>query len=270
MRFLAGALTLAALAAAAHAAPKAASSIVGFRIGNIGERGVDIVLRIPKAAAGTCAGTFRGDVSFFNASPGIAIAGKVSAAPAGCELPAFVPWTAVTADAVRGARTDVLVVRFRGELAQGRKPRKVDLLGALPREAIEHAEPMAVTLRRFARATDLRPAALGMGTTTVNAEVVVRSPLKFHVRVMQVEWQLELEGETVATGTQGPFIVFSGRPNPVTFPVQLHHRAALSAAGGGLARGARTEGRLTGVARLRFPGGDVDFPVEIPVRVALR
>jgi len=28
--------------------------------------------------------------------------------------------------------------------------------------------------------------------------------------------------------------------------------------------------KLTGLARLRLPGGDVDFPIEFPVKLSLR
>jgi hypothetical protein len=209
-------------------------------------------------------------MAFFDASPGIRVAGTLAAIPGGCELPATLAWSALTAEAVQGVRGDVLKVRFRGEWTDGRKAKKVDWSGTMPREAIQLAEPMKVTLRRYARATDIQLGGLGLNTTTVNAEVVVRSPLRFHLRVMQVRCQLEVDGRVIATGAKDNFLIFGERPNPIVFPVVLDNRATLAAAGSGLAKGGRAEGRLVGVARLRFPGGDVDFPVEIPVQVALR
>jgi LEA14-like dessication related protein len=261
---------LPALAAAAPAAPPPAPVITGFRVGKIDNAGVDIALRLAPKAAGKCAGPYRGDLSFFDASPGLKIAGSLAAIPGGCELPASLPWKVWTAEAVQGVHGDLLKVRFRGELTEGRKARKVDWAGSVARDAVQLAEPMAASLRRFARATDIQLGGLGLNTTTVNAEVVVRSPLAFHLRVMQVRCQLEVDGVVIATGALDNFVVFGGRPNPIRIPVTLDNRATLVAAGNSLARGGRAEGRLVGVARLRFPAGDVEFPVEFPVQVALR
>jgi hypothetical protein len=268
-RILGRVLALAVIAVAARAAPAPAAAITGFRVGKIDDRGVALALQLAPAA-GKCAGAYRGDLAFFDAAPGIRIAGSLAPVAGRCELPASISWGALTAEAVHGARSDVLKVRFRGEVADRRRARKVDWAGTIPREAIQPAEPMTATLRRFARATDIQLGGLGLAKTTVHAEVAVRSPLKFHLRVMQLRCELEIDGKVVATGTKDNFLIFAERPNPITFPVTVDNRAALSAAGKGIARGARAEGRLVGVARLRFPGGDVDFPVEIPVRVSLR
>ena len=66
------------------------------------------------------------------------------------------------------------------------------------------------------------------------------------------------------------FIVFGGRANRIRISVAVDNGAALAAAGSTLTSGGNVDGKLTGLARLRLPGGDVDFPIEFPVKLSLR
>lgn len=244
--------------------------VIGLRIGPIEPAMMGVVLLVAPSAAGKCAGQFRGELGFLDAAPGVQVAGTFAPGAQGCELQTSLPWHAIHEDAVNGARNDGLRVRIRGERTEGRKKTKVAWAAAVPRSAIQFAEPMKVTLPRFAQARDIRLGALGLEATTVDAEIVVRSPLRFHLRVLQVRCELQMEGLVVATGRMEDFLIFGGRPNAVAFPITVNNAAMLSAVGSSLARGARAEGRLVGVARLRLSGGDVDVPVEFPVAIALR
>jgi hypothetical protein len=267
-RFLACAVALAGTALAAPPAP--GPQLVGLRIGPIVAEKVGVALLVAPSAVGKCAGQFRGNLTFFNVAPGAQVAGTFSQGSEGCELPASIPWTALPVEVVQGARGDVVTVRFRGERIEGKKARKVDWGATIPRTAVQLTEPGKATLRRFASATDLTLGPLGLNTTTLNAEIAVRSPLHFHLRVMEVRTELEVDGKVVASGLKQNFLIFGGRPNRITFPVTVDNRAMLSAAGSSLAKGAKVEGRLTGVARIRFPAGDIDYPVEFPILLSLR
>lgn len=256
------------LLALAQAAP--GPQVIGLRIGPVDPAKLGVVLLVAPAAAGNCAGQFRGDLGFLDAAPGVQVAGTFASGSPACELRTSIPWSALDEEAVRRARNDGLRVRVRGERIEGRKKTKVDWSAPVPRAAIQFAEPMKVTLRRFARASDMRIGAIGLEATTVDAEITVRSPLPFHLRLLQARCELQVEGLVVATGRQDDFLVFGGRPNAIAFPVTVNNAAMLSAVGTSLARGATAEGKLACVARIRLSGGDVDVPVEFPVNVSPR
>ena len=256
------------LLAFAQAAP--GPQVIGLRIGPIEPAKLGMVLLVAPSAAGKCAGQFRGELGFLDAAPGVQVAGTFAAGAQGCELRTSVPWSAIDEEAIQGARGDGLRVRVRGERIEGRKKAKVALAAPVPRAAIQVTEPMKATLPRFAQARDMRIGALGLEATKVDAGIVVRSPLRFHLRVMQVRCELQVEGLVVATGHKDDFLIFGGRPNTVVFPVTVNNVAMLSAVGRSLARGAIAEGKLVGVARLRLAGGDVEVPVEFPVNISLR
>lgn len=254
--------------ALAKAAPE--PPVSGLRIGPVDPAKVGVALLVAPSAAGKCAGQFRGELGFLDAASAVQIAGNFAPGPQACELRTTLAWPDLHEKAVQGAGNDGLRVRVRGERTEGRKKTKIAWAAPVPRAAIQFTEPMKVTLPRFAQAKDIRLGALGLEATTVDAEIVVRSPLRFHLRVMQVRCELQMEGLVVATGHKDNFLIFGGRPNPIAFPVSVNNRAMLSALGSGLAKGAQAEGKLVGVARIRLSGGDVDVPVEFPVKVSLR
>lgn len=254
--------------ALAKAAPE--PPVIGLRIGPVDSAKVGVALLVAPSAAGKCAGQFRGELGFLEAAPGVQIAGDFVPGPQACELRTAIAWPDLHERAVQGAGSDGLRVRVRGERTEGRKKAKVAWAAHIPRAAIQFAEPMKVTIPRFAQAKDIRLGALGLEATTVDAEIAVRSPLRFHLRVMHVRCELQMEGLVVATGHKENFLIFGGRPNPISFPVNVNNRAMLSAMGSGLKKGAQAQGKLVGVARIRLSGGDVDVPVEFPVKVSLR
>lgn len=256
------------LLALAKTAPE--PQVFGVRVGPIVPAKMDVSLLVAPSAAGKCAGQFRGELGFLDAAPGVPITGTFAAGSPACELRTSIPWPDLDEKAVQGAGNDGLRVRVRGERIEGRKQTKIAWAAPVPRAAIQFAEPMKVTLPRFAQAKDIRLGALGLEATTVDAEIVVRSPLRFHLRVLHVRCELQMEGLVVATGLKENFLIFGGRPNTIAFPVSVNNRSMLTAVGSGLARGAQAEGKLVGVARIRLSGGDVDVPVEFPVKIALR
>jgi hypothetical protein len=51
--------------------------------------------------------------------------------------------------------------------------------------------------------------------------------------------------------------------------VTINHKALLSATGNVLAQWGKIDGKLSGLVRVRLPGGDADFPMEFPVLLKL-
>ena len=229
-----------------------------------------IALVLGPSVAGSCTGQARGTLTFFGAPPGAPLAGTLAQGPGGCELAGSVSWSALPAEAFGRARGDVLAVRFQGERTEGGKAQRVEWGADVPRAAVGLSESMRVTLRRFVKAPEIHLGGLGMRTTTVNAAVEVVSPLQFNLRVLEARYEVEANGRQVASGVKEKFIVYGGRSNRIEVPIAVSNGAAIAAAGSTLVKGGKVDGKLTGLARLRLPGGDVDFPIEFPVKLSLR
>lgn len=229
-----------------------------------------VALVLAPNAVGECSGQARGSLEFFDAPPGAPLAGTLTPGPGGCELTGSISWSGVPAEAIGRVRGDVLPVRFQGERTEGGKPRKVDWGAEVPRAAVGLTESMKVTLRRFVTTPEIDLEGLGVKTTTVNAQAEVLSPLRFDLRVLEARYEVEANGRTIASGVKEKFIVHGGRVNRIEVPIAVSNGAALAAAGSTVFRGGKVDGKLTGLARLRLPGGDVDFPIEFPVKLSLR
>lgn len=258
------------LGAPAQHVPPAGPPIVGLRIGPIGAEKMDVALLLAPAVAGKCAGQFRGNLTFFDAPPGAPLAGTLSPGAGGCELAGSISWAALSGEAIGKARADVLTVRVQGDRIEAGKTRKVDWGATVPRAAVQLTESMRVTLRRFTKPPEIHLGGLGVKTTTVNADVEVLSPLRFNLKVVEARCDVETNGKHVASGLKEKFLVYGGRTNKIQLPIVVNNGAALAAAGSTLMKGGKVDGRLTGLARLRLPGGDVDFPIEFPVKLSLR
>jgi hypothetical protein len=230
---------------------------------------MDVALLLAPSVAEKCSGPFRGNLTFYDVPPGAPLTGTLSQGAGGCELAGPISWEALSGEAIGKARGDVLTVRVLGERIEGGKSRKVDWRADLPRAAVGLAESMKVTLRRFTKAPEIHLGGLGVKTTTVNADVEVLSPLHFNLKVVEARCEVETNGEAVASGVKEKFLVYGGRSNKIQIPVVVNNGAAIAAAGSTLMKGGKVEGKLTGLARLRLPGGDVDFPIEFPVKISL-
>ena len=252
------------------AAPAAQPAVVGMRAGPIDAEGFGLALVLAPGAAGACSGRFHGTVAFYGAGPGARLSGTLTPAAGGCEAGGRLPWSALPAGAVSRARADAVAVRFVGEVTDAGRTRAADWGATVPRAAVGLTESMRVTLRRFVREPDIHLGGLGVKTTTMNAEVEVLSPLAFDLRIVEARYEVEANGRKVASGVKEKFIVHGGRTNRIEVPVTVQNGAAIAAAGKTLVKGGKVDGKLTGHARLRFPGGDVDFPVDFPVRMSLR
>lgn len=255
-----------ALAApASHLGPP----VVGLKVGPIEKDQLVLTLILGESAVPACTGHVRGTVTFFDASPGASMAGPLVPGPEGCQVSAPISYDAFSVEAIGRARGDVLEVRFVGERTGQGKSQGIDWKASVPRAAVQLTESMRVTLRRFTKSPEIHLGGLGVKTTKVNADVELFVPLRFNLKVIEVRCEVEVNGKNVASGEKEKFIVYGGRANRIRIPVSVNNGAVLSAAGSALVKGGKVDGKMTGLARLRLPGGDVDFPLEFPVKLSL-
>lgn len=254
------------LFATAHAC---AGPVQSIRIGPIDASRAGVTMVLSANAVKKCAGQYRGQVLFFEATPAVNVSGTLKSVAGACEMTTSIPWSGLSEQVFRQARGDVLQVRFRGELIAGKAVTKVNWALSAPKADVLLTEPMSDTVKRFAKATDLHVGSINLKASTVNADINVQSPLAFELRVLQATCELRIHGTVVATGVKESFILASGRPTSLRIPVTINHKALLSAAGNVFAQRGKIDGKLSGLVRVRLPGGDADFPMEFPVLLKL-
>jgi hypothetical protein len=128
---------------------------------------------------------------------------------------------------------------------------------------------MKVTLRRFVRVQETHLGHVGLERITVNIDLDILVPLGFDLKFLEARYTMDVNEKRVSRGQKEKFLLHAGRWNRLEFPIEIEYRGLLAAAGKAAVSGGRVEGKLTGLARLRLPSGDLDFPFEFPVRIAL-
>jgi hypothetical protein len=263
------ALALFATSALLSAAPPAAApvpSVRELRVGPIAETktGMELVFAGPAAP---CGERLKGSFSVFG-SGGIPIDGTVAPHPeGGCSVRFEMPFSAVGPEVLAKANVTAIGWSLGGELSGKGKPRRVSWAGSVPREAVRLTESMKVTLRRFVAVKETHVESLGVGTSTLNADLELKNPLAFDLRFVEAAYELTVDGKPLAKGRREKFLLHAGRANRLLLPVELSHGGVLS----GLwkaATGGHVEGVLTGIAKLRVPAGELELPFEFPVKLS--
>lgn len=238
-------------------------------VGPINAARADIGMVLTDGAVKKCAGSYRGVMQFFEAPHGVNVSGLLKTNAGVCELTASVPWADLSEKFIQLTRSDVLQVRFRGELVDGQTVTKVNWMLPVPKAAVLLTEPMKNTVQRFAKATDVQLGGLDLKSSTVNADITVQSPLVFDLRVLHATCELEIHGKVVATGIKENFILAAKSKTLLRIPITLNHKALLSATGSVLTQMGKVEGKLVGWVRVKLPGSDVDLPLEFPIKLTL-
>ena len=246
-----------------------AGPVMAIRVGPINASQADISMVLTAEAVKKCAGTYRGVMQFYEATPGVNVSGPLKSNAGACELTASVPWAALSEKVIQLARGDMLQVRFKGDLVDGKTFTKVNWMLPAPKAAVLLTEPMKNTVQRFAKATDLQLGTMGFKSSTVNADITVQSPLGFDLRVMHATCELEIHGKVVATGIKENFVLSAKHATVLRIPITLNHKSLLSATGNLLTQLGKVDGKLVGWVRVKLPGGDVDFPLEFPIKLTL-
>jgi Late embryogenesis abundant protein len=263
------ALALVAASALLSASPPAAApvpSVRELRVGPIAETktGMELVFAGPAAP---CGERLKGSFSVFG-SGGIPVDVTVAPHPeGGCSVRFEMPFSTVGPEVLAKANVTAVAWSLGGELSGKGKPRKVSWAGTVPRGAVSLTESMKVTLRRFVAVKETHVESLGVGKSTLNADLELKNPLAFDLRFAEAAYELTVNGKPLAKGRRDKFLLHAGQANRLLLPVELSNGGVLS----GLwkaATGGHVEGRLTGIAKLRVPTGELEFPFEFPVKLS--
>jgi hypothetical protein len=254
------------LLAAAPTAPAPLSAVRELRVGPIGETKTRMELIFAGPAA-PCGERLKGSFSVFG-SGGIAVDGTVAPHPeGGCSVRFEMPFSAVGPEALANVNLSAVGWSVVGELSENGKRRTVKWAGSIPREAVKLTESMQVTLRRFVTVRDVGLGNVSIGQSTVNVDLEIVQPLSFDLGFVEASYELTVGDRVVASGRRERFLLHTRQRNTLRCPVNLDHAALLLAAGQAAWSG-EVEGMLTGVARMRVPAGELEFPFEFPVTLS--
>ena len=265
MRTVAVLLSASTLLGAPPTAPAPLPPVRELRVGPIGETktGMELIFAGPAAP---CGERLKGSFSVFG-SGGIPVDGTVAPHPeGGCSVRFEMPFSAVGPEVLEKANILAVGWSLGGELSGKGRPRPMRWSGSIPRDAVKLTESMKITLRRFVAVKEAHVESLGAGKSTLNADLELKNPLAFDLRFVEAAYELTVDGKPLAKGRREKFLLHAGRANRLLLPVELSHGGVLS----GLwkaATGGRVEGVLTGIARLRVPAGELEFPFEFPVKL---
>lgn len=256
------------LLAAAAPAPVSPPSVRELRVGPVGETktGMELIFAGPAAP---CGKRLKGGFSVLG-SGAASLDGIVAPRPeGGCSVRFEMPFSAIGPEVLANANPRAVVWSLRGELSGNGAPHAVVWTGSVLREAVRPTESMKITLARFVRVRDVSVGNLGFGTSTVAANLEVLQPLSFDLRFIEASYELAVAGAIVANGRRQNFLLPAGRRSTLQFPVNLDHSGLLAAVGKAAWSGS-IDGVLTGIAKLRVPAGNLEFPFELPVTLSLR
>jgi len=263
------ALVFLAASALLSAAPPAAAPVPSVRellVGPIAETkaGMELIFAGPAAP---CGERLKGSFSVFGSS-GIPVDGTVAPHPeGGCSVRFEMPFSTLGPEVLAKVNLTAVAWSLSGELSGKGKPRGVSWAGSIPREAVGLTESMKLTLRRFVAVKETHVESLGVGKSTLNVDLELRNPLGFDLRFAEAAYELTVDGKPLAKGRREKFLLHAGTANRLMLPVELSNGGVLS----GLwkaATGGHVAGVLTGIAKLRVPAGELEFPFEIPVKLS--
>jgi hypothetical protein len=121
----------------------------------------------------------------------------------------------------------------------------------------------------FARLAGVSLRSLSVSASRARAELSVRNPFGFDVKIASIRYRLEAGGREIGRGSADRLLVHRGGSSRLDLPISVDHAALAGAAGAAVLSGGEMEGELAGEAILRAGGGDVTFPFRLPGRIEI-
>ncbi len=246
------------------------SPVTGLRLGPIGTGEAALVVLIAEPAGTSCEGRLKGTFSILGGAASAAVEAAIVPSPGGgCEIPLTLRFDAVSADVLERVKLDAFDYRLSGDLGSAEGTRQVDWQGRLPWNAVRLAGSAKATLGRYVKVHDVAMGSVGFTRTTVNVSVDVFVPFRFDLRILEASCAVEVNGRDVAAGKREKVLLHAGQSSRMEIPVTFENGAVLAAAGKTMAKKGKLEGRLKGIGRLKLPGGELDFPFDLPILISL-
>jgi len=200
-------------------------------------------------------GPFQGAISVNNSAAELPLSGTVERAGKEWKLPVTVRYADVPADWADRFRPDGFTYRLRS--ASGRewtgssRWNEVELEGS--RDAAEE----------FLKLDDVTLTNVSLLSSEAHAQLTVRNPFSFPLKIASTEYTLFADGREVGSGQTQGMILHAAQKNHLALPIDVDHSSLLAAAGGALVSGGDVAVRLQGRLVVRLKGGDVTVPLAM-------
>jgi len=224
---------------------------------------ITVILSGPKA--GASAGAFSGSVSLNGSSSEVPVTGLARVSGERLELSVKMRYRDLPEDWIRRLRASDFDYRLRGRVAGGSP---VEWSGTTRWDQIE-VEKREDAASGFVKLTSIQLTEFSLLESAARAEVTVRNPLAFPLKLASASCRLFANGREVGSGATGEMILGPGQETTLKLLIDLDHGQLLAAAGSALRSGGDIEGRLRGALVVRLPGGDIPVPLDLSGRFSV-
>ena len=200
-------------------------------------------------------GPFQGAIAVNGSPSELPLSGTVERAGGQWKLPVVVRYADVPADWADRFRPDAFTFRLRA--ASGRewsgscRWHDVELEGS--RDAAEE----------FLKLDDVSLTHVSLLSSEAQAQLTVRNPFAFPLKIASTEYTLFADGREVGAGRTQGMILHERQKNVLALPIDVDHSELLAAAGGAMLSGGDVAVKLTGRLVVRLKGGDVAVPLAL-------
>lgn len=202
-------------------------------------------------------GPFQGNVTVNGSDAPMPVAGTVSRNGDKWYLPIEVQFAKIPADWAERVRPDSFSCRLQGRV------------GGAAKEWSEAGNWRDVEVEadgvqdKFLSLRDVRLTEMSLTSSEAVAELAIRNPFSFPLKIAETEYVLLAEGQEVGNGSTRGLLLHPTQNNLLTLPVEVDHGALLSAAGKALLGGGDVRVELNGRLVVRLKGGDVPIPLHL-------
>jgi LEA14-like dessication related protein len=245
---------LALVAAAASAAAPLAVRVV--------PETEDFTVVVSGTTSAPASGAFSGTLALNGSSAELPVSGTARPAADRQELTLKIRYRDVPEDWVNRFRTADFDYKLRGTVAGSTA---LSWSGTRRWAEIE-VEGRKEAASSFVQLGQIALTEFSLFESAARADVTVRNPLSFPIKLAGAEYRLEIGGRDVGSGTAPGMLLRPSQSTTLGLPIDLDHGQLLAAAGSALRSGGEVQGRLQGTLTIRLPGGDVPVPLNLSGR----
>lgn len=203
------------------------------------------------------AGPFQGEVTVNGSDSKLPVAGTVTRDGAHWSLPIEVKFASIPADWAERVKLDAFSCRLQGKV--GDVPKAWSESGTWKQIEVDAGDSQ----EKFVNLKDVQLTEMTLTSSEAQAQVAVRNPFSFPLKIASTEYTLFAEGQEVGSGGTQGMILHPTQTNVLSLPIEIDHAALLSAAGKGLLSGGDVRVTLEGRLVLRLKGGDLPVPLHL-------
>ena len=211
---------------------------------------------------GAATGAFTGSLSVNGSQTELPVAGSAKAVGERLEITLKLRYRDAPEEWLSRFRLSDFDFRLRGRVAGGTA---VDWSGtkAWNEVHVEHRQDLGA---KFVRLGTIELTEFSLLASAARAQVVVRNPLGFPLKIVSATYRAFANGREVGWGAAGEMVLPPARETTLNLPIDLEHSQLLAAAGSALASGGDVAGRLNGALVLRLKTADVPIPLDLSGR----